>query len=483
MGLMLSGLCVALYDGVELHTVRGRIASHYQIPLVSLDEPKALVNTGVKEKMSRYAIENDVGMAAAAGVGDEHPPPGGFVRQMTQRMSIQNHTDAGAAADKRKASLTGVGSGADINVEEWGDALKRGGIFGFEQVALRASHGLTDIVVAKDGIYAEINQSVIRCLQIVDAAMESMMRRNFAYSIIESLRTAIHLFSELELESCLRLAAKATFEFCKQGSVIFKPGDTGNSMFIVLQGCVIESYPSSSASSSSRGGSASAKEDQTYFTSDHFGETAMLTSTAYSSTATAKDASILMVFDQKAFNETFAATGDRAKMAEYQMRVKNSEHELSSVLYYPPALALFEAFSIKEIATESLFFWKAVDRFEDLCGRLEVQKAKSAEAVKPKTHGSTTSSSSGQTGGAGKNKGSRASFGAGTAPAAASSVPSSAASGGRTFRYVKQTESGPAQAKRQLAIGISQLRDMCTTIMTEYVFQGSPQQVCMLPIE
>ena len=212
MGLMLTGLCVALYDGVELHTVRGRIASHYKIPLVALDQPKALVNPGVKEKKSRYAIEDDVGMAAAATADD---PPPTFVRQMTQRMSVQNMSDGGAG-EKRKASLGG-GGGGDINVDDWGDALKRGGIFGFEQVALSASHGLTDIVVAKEGVYAEINQSVIRCLQIVDAAMEKMMRRNFAYSLIESLRMAIHLLSDLDRDASLRLAAKATFEFCKQG--------------------------------------------------------------------------------------------------------------------------------------------------------------------------------------------------------------------------------------------------------------------------
>ena len=170
-----------------------------------------------------------------------------------------------------------------------------------------------------------------------------------------------------------------------------------------------------------------------------------------------------MAFDQKAFNETFSATGDRAKMAEYQMRVKNSEHELSSVLYYPPALALFEAFSIKEIATESLFFWKAVEQFEDLCGRLEQKKIKavvvaassSSAPLKKNASRPSLDKKPGQSGGG--------------APAAAG--------GPRTIRYVKQTESGPAQAKRQLAIGISQLRDMCTTIMTEYVFQGSPQQV------
>ena len=225
-----------------------------------------------------------------------------------------------------------------------------------------------------------------------------------------------------------------------------------------------------------------------------------------SSTATAKDASILMAFDQKvivaavatlnpnkptnihaclhhlpycfhspsyfcrntilqAFNETFSATGDRTKMAEYQMRVKNSEHELSSVLYYPPALALFEAFSIKEIATESLFFWKAVDQFEDLCGRLERQKAKAA-SLATGSHAKSSSSS-------GDNQKRKSSVSGSTVHSG-----SSAASGPlKTQRFVKQTESGPAQAKRQLAVGISQLRDMCSTIMTEYVFQGSPQQV------
>ena len=144
------------------------------------------------------------------------------------------------------------------------------------------------------------------------------------------------------------------------------------------------------------------------------------------------------------------------------MRVKNSDPELSSVLYYPPALALFEAFSIKEIATESLFFWKAVEYFDDLCERLDrlVEKQKERAAA--------GSSSSGAAAASGAMP---------TIEERRSSAGRRGGSSGGKVRWQPAQESGPMQLKRQLATGIAQLRDMCTSIMKEYVFQGSLQQV------
>ena len=147
------------------------------------------------------------------------------------------------------------------------------------------------------------------------------------------------------------------------------------------------------------------------------------------------------------------------------MRVKNSDPELSSVLYYPPALALFEAFSIKEIATESLFFWKAVEYFDDLCERLDrlVEKQKERAAA-----GSSSSGAAAASGAMPTIEERRTT--------AHASVRLGGSSGGKV-RWQPAQESGPMQVKRQLATGIAQLRDMCTSIMKEYVFQGSLQQV------
>jgi hypothetical protein len=59
-----------------------------------------------------------------------------------------------------------------------------------------------------------------------------------------------------------------------------------------------------------------------------------------------------------------------------KLRIKGADLELANILNYPPACALFEEYMIGEHAPENLFFWKAVERFEDLCTRLEKQLEK-----------------------------------------------------------------------------------------------------------
>ena len=74
---------------------------------------------------------------------------------------------------------------------------------------------------------------------------------------------------------------------------------------------------------------------------------------------------------------------DQAKLAEMKLRIKGSDLELANILNFPPACALFEEYMIGEHAPENLFFWKAVERFEDLCNRLEKQleKLKNGEEI------------------------------------------------------------------------------------------------------
>ena len=122
-------------------------------------------------------------------------------------------------------------------------------------------------------------------------------------------------------------------------------------------------------------------------------------------------------------------------MAEYKMRVKSSDPELSSVLYYPPALALFEAFSVKEIATESLFFWKAVEYFDDLCERLDrtVEKQKQRAVV---AGSSSSGAAAGAAPGAGGGGGERVSMRV--------SGRGGGSSGGKV-RWQPALESGPMQ--------------------------------------
>ena len=161
---------------------------------------------------------------------------------------------------------------------------------------------LPAIPVPHQGVYAEINLSVIRCLQIVDPTTEKTMRRNFAFSLIESLKPSLPLISELDREASMRLAERTSFEWCKAGSLIFKPGDTGSQLFVVLQGCAVETEKTETAPNA---------PETAYRPGDSFGETAMLTSTPYTTTMVARDNTILMAFDEKALSATLMSTGDK----------------------------------------------------------------------------------------------------------------------------------------------------------------------------
>ena len=74
---------------------------------------------------------------------------------------------------------------------------------------------------------------------------------------------------------------------------------------------------------------------------------------------------------------------DQAKLAEMKLRIKGADLELANILNFPPACALFEQYMIGEHAPENLFFWKAVERFEDICSRLDKQleKLKNGEEI------------------------------------------------------------------------------------------------------
>ena len=103
MGLVLSGACVALYDDVELGLCRGRIASHYNIPLVAVDQARPPANAGTKEKKSVYAAENDVGLAGAMAAAREGRRES-FTRRVSNALLVPATEEAVAAAPRRRSS-------------------------------------------------------------------------------------------------------------------------------------------------------------------------------------------------------------------------------------------------------------------------------------------------------------------------------------------------------------------------------------------
>lgn len=110
MGLVLTGACVALFDDVDLGHVRGRVASHYSIPLLAPDHPRTPVNAGTKDKKTAYAAENDVGVAGAL-----EAQGAGRRESLTRRVSSRLAPVAEEAGAPRRRSSTA--EAGEINVE------------------------------------------------------------------------------------------------------------------------------------------------------------------------------------------------------------------------------------------------------------------------------------------------------------------------------------------------------------------------------
>ena len=65
---------------------------------------------------------------------------------------------------------------------------------------------------------------------------------------------------------------------------------------------------------------------------------------------------------------------NQEKNAETAIQINGENVELISIIRYKPGFDAFMKFLETELSTESLLFWRAVDRFEDLCVRLDVKK-------------------------------------------------------------------------------------------------------------
>ena len=230
---------------------------------------------------------------------------------------------------------------------------------------------------------------------------------------------------------------------------------------------------------------------------------------------------------------------DEAKLAEMKLRIKGSDLELASILNFPPACALFEEFMRVEHAPENLYFWKSLERFEDICLRLQrlVERLRTGDATGTEIRKGTGT-------GAGREAGTVCGRGAGASSSTGLDSPypwrlkttaTAATATSGTIRYptesfgVEEESSSrmnqiqattrttsrsasistlaqtitrtlaltptvpPAQAqgkhptaphlalgagsRKVLDVGFAQLRDVVQDMMDQYVLEGSPNQV------
>jgi hypothetical protein len=99
---------------------------------------------------------------------------------------------------------------------------------------------------------------------------------------------------------------------------------------------------------------------------DYFGEVSLLTGRKH--TATVRVSPTMPCFCVEASSDTFEAlfVGERAILAEIELKVLGAAVSLEKVLMYPKARLLFEKHCIKEFAKENIDFWLGATAVEAL---------------------------------------------------------------------------------------------------------------------
>ena len=158
------------------------------------------------------------------------------------------------------------------------------------------------------------------------------------------------IFHGMDAERLVHLAAACEVQERAEGDVIFREGDIGDGMYVIIHGAV-GIYAGDGAVELGRvvGGA-------------YFGEMALVSHQARQATCKALSPCILLKVTQENFRRFFCDVPD--KIAEFTIRLLTCDAELVHFLHHARGRAAFHQYLKSEYATENFAFWDSVEAFK-----------------------------------------------------------------------------------------------------------------------
>lgn len=168
----------------------------------------------------------------------------------------------------------------------------------------------------------------------------------------------------------------------QSNDVVCNEGDKGEFLYLIVQGTVMEmenqldnvvpiflTKQKSKKSMRISGLDASSSKlllhPPILFSEGHcFGEVAVITNTFHKFTIRAAESTILLCLPQQCLQEIFDR--DRSRICELNIRMKRESVELEHLIGFPTGYNLVLRFAESEMASESLQFWWAAERFNEM---------------------------------------------------------------------------------------------------------------------
>eukprot|EP01041_Mallomonas_annulata_P004875 gene4875-9719_t len=210
-------------------------------------------------------------------------------------------------------------------------------------------------------------KSLIKLSQMKSPVMRTM-HSNFVHDILAPMKAQMPILRDLTEGELRRLALKMVLESVEEGTPAVRTGDIADKFYIIVSGQMKKFSPSEPPEK------ARILEQGSYF-----GEVSLVTAAPRRTTVVANTKCQVLCILGDHFRSIFDAALE--KSSEMVIQTEGVKVELINILRNTRGYDAFMTFLEAEHSTESLLFWRAVDRYEDLCDRLSSHEKESQKSV------------------------------------------------------------------------------------------------------
>jgi len=216
------------------------------------------------------------------------------------------------------------------------------------------------VVASTDCVVGLLSRKALFRLASVRCYVMKTMQMNFVSATLETMRATVPVLREITTGQMRRLAMKVNYQTVEAGAHVYREGDFGDRFFIVVAGQVhIEKQIQ---------GTTDTRIVKDVNTGGFFGQVALVVSSKRIYTAVAKTRCLLISVDGDSFRAVFDANLDKQSVSN--IRNEGVKVDVIHILRSFKGYKAFMEFLKLEHSTEGLLFWRAVDRYEDMCLRI-----------------------------------------------------------------------------------------------------------------
>lgn len=287
------------------------------------------------------------------------------------RFSIHNIGGVPKTPSGRNGKVVPTAGAVDYTA--LGTVLNIGSVIGITMCLFKDCVSMKTIVASTDCVVGLLSRKAIFRLASVRCYVMKTMQMNLVSAVLETMRPTVPVLKDITAGEMRRLAKKVLYQTVEAGAHVYKQDDYGDRFFLVVMGEVLIEKTVA--------GTSETMVVKEVGAGHCFSEVALVVATKQNYTATAKSRCLLISVDGDSFRSVFDAHMDKQSTSAIRNTEETHKVDLIHIVRSFEGYTYFMEFLKQEVSMEGLMFWRAVDRYEDMCNRMFSKTAGATDGV------------------------------------------------------------------------------------------------------